>query len=177
MSRVGYTPIAIPEGVRIEIKDREVVVEGPEGTLKRDIHPCISLNVSGDKLMVSRSEETRLAKALHGLTRTLINNMVIGVTQGFSKNLEINGVGYRAALSGDKMTIQLGYSHPITYESPEGIKLELPDPIHIKVWGIDKELVGKVAAKIRSFRPPDPYKVKGIKYEGEYIRRKAGKSA
>ncbi|HAV43107.1 TPA: 50S ribosomal protein L6 [bacterium] len=177
MSRVGCSPIQVPEGVKVEIKEGEVVVEGPKGKSVRSIPSGINIEVAGDKIFVTKSEETRSSRAFHGLTRSLINNMVIGVTQGFTKVLGISGVGYRAALSGDKITIQLGYSHPVTFEPPEGIQFELPDPTHIKVLGIDKELVGRVAEKIRSFRPPDPYKAKGIKYEGEHIRRKAGKTA
>lgn len=178
MSRVGFAPIVIPEGVKIEVdKDREVVVEGPKGKLNRSLPAGINLKISEGKILVERTKETNIMRAMHGLTRSLVNNMVIGVTEGFGKNLEISGVGYRAELKDNKMTIQLGYSHPISYKPPEGIKLELQNPTHMKVWGIDKELVGRVAAKIRSFRPPDCYKAKGVKYEGEHIRRKAGKTA
>lgn len=177
MSRVGYAPILIPEGVKIEVgKDREVVVEGPKGRLTFSIPPSINLNISSGKITLERTEESKSVKSLHGLTRSLVNNMVIGVTNGFSRNLEISGVGYRAELKDDRLTIHLGYSHPIIFKAPDGIKLELQDPTHIKVWGIDKELVGRVATRIRSFRPPDCYKAKGVRYEGEYIRRKAGKA-
>lgn len=177
MSRVGRTPIAIPDGVKIEVnEDRVVVVDGPKGKLNRSLPEGIDLEISNGRILVKRTRDTRTMRSLHGLTRSLLNNMVIGVTEGFSKDLEISGVGYRAELKGNKIIIQLGYSHPVSYQPPEGIKLSLQSPTHINVWGIDKELVGRVAAKIRSFRPPDCYSLKGIKYRGEYIRRKAGKT-
>lgn len=175
VSRIGRKPIEIPEGVRVEIKDNRVEVEGPKGRLSRSIHPSMKVGVNNGKLVVSRSSDSKFHKSLHGLTRSLLANMVEGVTQGFQRVLEINGVGYRADLQGRALTLQLGYSHPVAFIPPEGVDLEVDRPTRVIVRGIDKQLVGQVAAKIRSFRPPDPYKEKGIKYEGEVIRRKAGK--
>lgn len=176
MSRIGFAPIVVPFGVKVEVKDdKELIIEGPKGRLRYIIPQSITVSLSKDKVTFGRTKETRSVKSLHGLTRSLVNNMVIGVTEGFSKDLEISGVGYRAELKDGKLILHLGYSHPIIFEVPDGIELSLKDPTHIKVSGIDKELVGRVAASLRSLRPPDSYKAKGIRYEGEYIRRKAGK--
>lgn len=176
MSRIGRQPIEIPEGVRIEIKDGWIGVEGPKGKLSRPIPHGIKVAVEDNMIVVSRTSENKLYKSLHGLTRSLVANMVEGVTRGFQRTLEISGVGYRADLQGEALTLQLGYSHPIIFVPPEGIELKVDRPTRVVVRGIDKQLVGQVAAKIRSFRPPDPYKAKGIKYEDEIVRRKAGKA-
>lgn len=177
MSRVGKRPIPLPEGVEVAVEKAKVVVKGPKGTLEREIHPAIKVTKEDGQLNVQRPNDTKLYKSLHGLYRTLVNNMVEGVTKGFEKKLEIVGVGYKAELKNGRLVLQLGYSHPIVFVPPEGITLTVPGPTNITISGIDKELVGRVAAKIRSFRPPEPYKGKGIKYENEYIRRKAGKTA
>lgn len=158
-------------------KDGTVTVRGPKGELSARIHPDIKVDVKGEEVLVSRSQDDNDHKALHGLWRALIQTMVVGVTEGYSKKLEIVGVGYRAEMKGQKLQLQVGYSHPIVFGPPKGIKIEAPTQTNITISGIDKQLVGMVAAKIRSFRPPEPYKGKGIKYEGEYIRRKAGKAA
>ncbi len=177
MSRIGNAPISIPSGVIVTIADgNKVSVKGPKGELSREIHPDMKITVEGDTLTVARPSENKLHKSLHGLSRTLINNMVVGVTEGFSKNLEINGVGYRAQLQGKNLNLSLGFSHPVVVEPPTGITFACPSATQITVSGIDKELVGAMAAKIRSYREPEPYKGKGIKYEGEHIRRKVGKA-
>lgn len=177
MSRIGRKPISIPKGVSITTTDRLVTVKGPKGELKATLHPAIGVEINDSEVLVTRRSDEKEHKALHGLWRALIQNMVTGVTEGFTKKLEIVGVGYRAEMKGKKLQLQLGYSHPIVFGPPEGIKVEAPTQTNIVVSGIDKHLVGLVAAKIRSLRPPEPYKGKGIKYEGEYIRRKAGKAA
>lgn len=177
MSRIGRTPIAIPQGVTITIAEgNHVAVKGPKGELSRDIHPDMILELDGSELQVKRPSEGKMHRSLHGLSRTLINNMVIGVTVGFSKTLEIAGVGYRAAKSGTKLNLTLGFSHPVEVEQPQGITIDVPAPNKIVVSGIDKEVVGALAAKIRGYREPEPYKGKGIKYAGEVVRRKAGKA-
>ena len=177
MSRIGRLPVAIPAGVTVEVAENNVVtVKGPKGTLTRELPVEMEIKVEGEEVTVTRPSDLKRMKALHGLTRTLINNMVVGVTQGFVRNLEINGVGYRAAQAGKNLNLSLGFSHPVVVEPPVGIKLEAPAPNKIVVSGIDKEAVGAMAAKIRSYREPEPYKGKGIKYEGEHIRRKAGKT-
>ncbi len=177
MSRIGRLPIAIPAGVSVSVTDDNVItVKGAKETLTRALHPDMKIEVEGDTITVVRPSDNKVHRSLHGLTRTLINNMVIGVTTGFTKALEINGVGYRAAMKGKVLTLTLGYSHPVEYEAEEGITLEVPQPNQILVKGANKERVGAVAAKIRSFRAPEPYKGKGIKYADEYIRRKEGKS-
>jgi large subunit ribosomal protein L6 len=162
--------------VEVTIEGRHLTVTGPKGTLSRTLHPDISVTREDGTIVVTRPTEQKTHKQLHGLTRTLVNNMVIGVTDGYRKGLEISGVGYRAALSGRKLTLNLGYSHPIEIEPPEGISFELENPTRLAVIGIDKELVGQVAAKVRSTRKPEPYKGKGVRYAGEQVRRKAGKA-
>jgi large subunit ribosomal protein L6 len=176
MSRIGRLPIAVPSGVDVTIDGRTVTVKGPKGTLSRALHPDITVSREDASIVVTRPTEQKTHKQLHGLTRTLVNNMVVGVTDGYRKGLEITGVGYRAALSGRKLQLNLGYSHQIEIDPPEGISFELENPTRLAVVGIDKELVGQIAAKVRSTRKPEPYKGKGVKYAGEYIRRKAGKA-
>ena len=176
MSRIGRLPIAVPSGVDVTIDGRTVTVKGPKGSLTRELHPDITVAREDDRLVVTRPTEQKTHKQLHGLTRTLVNNMVVGVTDGYRKSLEITGVGYRAAKVGDKLQLNLGYSHPIEIAPPQGISFEVENPTHLAVVGIDKELVGQIAAQVRSTRKPEPYKGKGVKYAGEYIRRKAGKA-
>ena len=177
MSRIGRMPISIPSGVKVDVTaDNVITVKGAKETLTRTLHPDKKSVVENDTVTVVRPSDNKEHRSLHGLTRTLINNMVIGVTDGFTKTLEINGVGYRAAMKGKVLSLTLGYSHPVDYEAEEGITLEVPQPNQIIVKGADKERVGAVAAKIRSFRAPEPYKGKGIKYADEYIRRKEGKT-
>ena len=176
MSRIGKMPIAIPAGVTVSVAENNfVTVKGPKGTLERALSPELSIKVEGAEIIVERPNDLKRIKSLHGLTRTLINNMVVGVTEGYKKVLEINGVGYRAAKQGKKLTLNLGYSHPVEMEDPEGIETEVQDN-KIIVKGIDKEKVGQFAAEIRDKRRPEPYKGKGIKYADEVIRRKVGKT-
>ncbi|MFQ5582881.1 MAG: 50S ribosomal protein L6 [Calditrichia bacterium] len=177
MSRIGKLPIDIPAGVDIKIEGDEVFVKGPKGELSYKYNPGLTLEIEEGKMHVKRPSDERQWRALHGLTRTLINNLVVGVSAGFTKTLIIEGVGYKAEKKGDFLVLNVGYSHPIYFYPPPGITIETPQPIRIVVSGIDKVLVGEVTAKIRSFRKPEPYKGKGIRYEGEYIRRKAGKTA
>ena len=177
MSRIGRKPVPIAKGVTISAKDGVIQVKGPKGELSAALHPSIGVKIDQSEVVVTRSSDEKNVRALHGLWRALINNMVNGVTQGYSRKLEIVGVGYRAEMKGNKVQLQIGYSHPIVFGPPDGVKLETPTQTNIVISGIDRQLVGLVAAKIRSFRPPEPYKGKGIKYEGEYIRRKAGKAA
>ena len=169
-------PIAVPSGVDVSIDGRNVTVKGPKGILSRELHPEIGVARDGDSIVVTRPTEAKTHKQLHGLTRTLVNNMVVGVTEGYRKPLEITGVGYRAALVGRKLQLNLGYSHPIEIDPPEGISFELENPTRLAVVGIDKELVGQIAAQVRATRKPEPYKGKGVRYAGEQIRRKAGKA-
>jgi len=169
-------PVPVPADVEVTIDGREVTVKGPRGTLSRQLHPEIAVAREGDEIVVSRPSEAKTHKQLHGLTRTLVNNMVVGVTQGYRKGLEISGVGYRAALVGQKLQLNLGYSHPVEIEPPAGISFEVENPTRLAVVGIDKELVGEVAARVRASRKPEPYKGKGVRYAGEQIRRKAGKA-
>jgi large subunit ribosomal protein L6 len=176
MSRIGRLPIAVPSTVDVTIDGRRLTVKGPRGTLSRELHPDITVSRDEGNLVVTRPTEQKAHKQLHGLTRTLVNNMVVGVTDGYRKGLEITGVGYRAALSGKKLTLNLGYSHPIEIDPPEGISFEVENPTRLAVVGIDKELVGQIAATVRSTRKPEPYKGKGVRYAGEVIRRKAGKA-
>ena len=177
MSRVGRKPIPIVAGVKIQKTDHEVKVTGPKGELTTTVHKDIGVEVKDNTIVVSRSSDLKTQRSLHGLWRALLQNMIKGVTEGYSKKLELVGVGYRAEIKGKKLQLLLGYSHPILFLPPEGIKIETPAQTNILISGIDKQLVGQVAAKIRSFRLPEPYKGKGVKYEGEYIRRKAGKAA
>jgi len=176
MSRIGRLPIPVPSGVDVTIDGRQVTVKGPKGTLSRALHPDMTISREDGTLVVTRPTEQKTHKQLHGLTRTLVNNMVIGVTTGYRKALEITGVGYRAALVGRKLQLNLGYSHQIEIDPPEGITFEVENPTRLAVVGIDKELVGQIAAKVRATRKPEPYKGKGVRYAGEYIRRKAGKA-
>jgi len=176
MSRIGRLPIPVPSGVDVTIEGRQVTVKGPKGTLSRALHPDMTLSREDGTLVVTRPTEQKTHKQLHGLTRTLVNNMVVGVTDGYRKGLEITGVGYRAALNGKKLQLNLGYSHPIEIDPPAGISFEVENPTHLAVLGIDKELVGQVAARVRATRKPEPYKGKGVRYAGEQVRRKAGKA-
>jgi large subunit ribosomal protein L6 len=176
MSRVGRLPIPIPPGVEVAVADRTVRIKGPKGSLERLVHPDINVAVTDGRITVSRPTDGRYHRALHGLTRALVANMVQGVTQGYSVQLEIQGVGYRAQKQGQKLALQIGFSHPVDLDPPAGITLDAPQPNRIVVTGIDKELVGQTAAGIRALREPDPYKGKGIRYVGERVRRKAGKA-
>lgn len=177
MSRIGRAPITIPGGVDVTVAEKNVVVKGPKGQLSMDVHPNMSVELSDGILTVARPDDTGPNRSLHGLTRTLLANMVTGVTAGFQKKLEIVGVGYRASMKGKDLEILVGYSHPVTVVPPEGIEFEVPAPTQIVVKGIDKQKVGQVAAEIRSIRKPEPYKGKGIRYEGEVVQRKVGKRA
>ena len=177
MSRIGRKPVAYQREVKIEKKDGFLKVTGPKGELKASVPSSIGVEIKENEILITRSSEVKAQKALHGTWRALVQNMVKGVSEGFQKKLEIVGVGYKAEVKGKKIQLALGYSHPILFEPPTGIKIEVPQPTGIMISGIDKQLVGQVAAKLRSFRPPEPYKGKGVKYEGEYIRRKAGKAA
>ena len=176
MSRIGRLPIAVPSGVEVTISGAFVSVTGPRGTLERSLPPAINVALENGTISVTRPTDTTQHKALHGLTRTLVANMVTGVSVGFTRQLELVGVGYRATKQGNDLVLNLGYSHPIRYTPPEGITIDVPAPTQITVTGASKEVVGAVAAKIRSFRKPEPYKGKGVLYRGEKLRRKAGKS-
>ncbi len=176
MSRVGKQPISIPAGVEVKIHGGEVTVKGPKGILSCSVHPDMSVEINQGVLTVSRPTDNKVHRSFHGLTRTLIANMVQGTSEGFRKNLEIVGVGYRAQAAEDKLILNLGYSHPIEFRAPEGISFSVEGTNKIAISGIDRELVGKTSAEIRSLRPPDHYKGKGVRYAGEYVRLKAGKS-
>lgn len=176
MSRIGKLPVAIPAGVKVSLDGTKITVQGPKGSLEQELHERMNIAVETDQILVTRPSDGKEDTALHGLTRALINNMVVGVTTGFQKDLEINGVGYRAEISGKVLTLNLGYSHPVVYELPEGVSVEVEKQTKLSVKGIDKQLVGSAAAKIRSFREPEPFKGKGIKYADERIVRKAGKA-
>jgi large subunit ribosomal protein L6 len=176
MSRIGRMPVTVPSSVEVTIDGRHLTVTGPKGTLSRDLHPDITVSREDGQLVVTRPTEQKTHKQLHGLTRTLVNNMVVGVTDGYRKGLEITGVGYRASKNGEKLQLNLGYSHPIEIDPPQGISFEVENPTRLAVIGIDKELVGQVAARVRATRKPEPYKGKGVRYAGEVIRRKAGKA-
>ena len=177
MSRLGKLPISVPGGVTITVDDgNTVTVKGPKGTLTEKISPDMMIEQDNGVLHVKRPSDDKQHRALHGLTRSLIHNMVVGVTEGFAKNLEIEGVGYRAQLQGSKLVLNMGYSHPVEFEAPEGISFEVPAPNRITVKGISKQQVGQMAADIRAVREPEPYKGKGIRYAGEYVRRKEGKT-
>jgi len=177
MSRIGKMPITVPAGVTVTIDGQSVTAKGPKGELSRTFRPFVTISQDGDTITVDRIDDSRDAKAQHGLVRTLIANMIEGVSTGFSKKLQLIGVGYRAALKGKNLEMQLGYSHPVIVECPDGITFECPQPTEIIVSGPSKEQVGQVAADIRKWRKPEPYKGKGIRYEGEYVRRKLGKAA
>ena len=177
MSRIGKQPMPDPAGVEVKIDGSTVSVKGPKGELTREFEPILGIGLEEGEIVVSRPDETREARSLHGLTRTLINNMVVGVSEGYKKTLEIQGVGYRAALNGNKLELALGFSHPVVIEAEDGITFEVPNPNKIIVSGIDNQRVGQVAADIRKWRKPEPYKGKGIRYEGEQVRRKLGKAA
>jgi large subunit ribosomal protein L6 len=177
VSRIGRKPVTVASGVTVRLDDRSVRVKGPRGELAATVHPSISVDVHEKTVDVKRASDAKKDRALHGLWRALIQNMVVGVSQGFTRKLELVGVGYRAEMKGKTLQLLLGFSHPILFQAPEGVKIETPTQTSIVISGVDKEIVGMVAAKIRSFRPPEPYKGKGVKYEGEHIRRKAGKAA
>ena len=176
MSRIGKKPVPVPSGVTVSIDAQSVVVKGPKGELSRLLHEVVNISKDGEQVIVTRHDDSRTARARHGLSRTLIANMVEGVSKGFEKRLEIKGVGYRAAVKGKTLTMSLGYSHPVEFEPPAGIDFKVESNTNVIVTGIDKELVGTVAAKIRDARPPEPYKGKGVRYLGEMVRRKAGKA-
>lgn len=176
MSRIGQQPIKIPEGVKVDYRQSALVVKGPKGELKKKIRPELKVEVSQDKIKVSRKKNDRFSRSLHGLTRTLIANMVAGVTEGYGKVLKLVGTGYRVKKEGEKLVLSLGFSHPVTVEPIEGIQFEIEGDDTIKISGADKGLVGQVAAKVRQIRPPEPYKGKGIRYQGEEVRRKPGKA-
>jgi large subunit ribosomal protein L6 len=177
MSRIGRKPITVPAGVEIKIEPELVTVKGPKGELSERISRDMTVQQDGETLTVERPTDRGEHRALHGLTRSLVFNMVEGVTNGYEKSLEIQGVGYRAALKGKNLELALGYSHPVSIDAPEGIEFEVPQPTRVIVRGISKQMVGEVAANIRKQRPPEPYKGKGIRYEGEYVARKVGKRA
>ncbi len=176
MSRIGKMPITIPKEVKVELNNNNIKISGERGTLESSFHPDMQVKIEEGKIFVSRPSENKFHRSLHGLSRTLINNMVEGVSSGFEKILEIQGVGYRATLEGGKMVFQLGYSHPIEFDTPKGIEFEVEKQKIIKIKGIDKQLVGETAAKIRALRKPEPYKGKGIRYIDEVVRRKVGKT-
>jgi large subunit ribosomal protein L6 len=177
MSRIGRMPIPVTQGVTVDIKKNTVVVKGPKGELSRTFDPDIQIKLEDNQLIVQRPTDQRRHRALHGLTRALLNNMVVGVSHGFTRRLEIVGVGYRAELQGKNLVLHVGYSHPVVIEPPPGISFEVEKGYRsLTVSGVDKELVGEMAARVRRIRPPEPYKGKGIRYEGEYVRRKAGKA-
>ena len=176
MSRIGKKPVLIPKGVTVQVDGNTVAVKGTRGELRRSLHPDMKLALANDQFTVERPSEEKRHKALHGLTRTLVQNMVEGVSKGFSKTLEIQGVGYKAEAKPYGVNLIVGYSHPVKYEAPKGIKISVDNNVVVKIEGADKELVGQVAAELRSVRPPEPYKGKGIRYQGEQVRRKAGKT-
>jgi large subunit ribosomal protein L6 len=176
MSRIGKLPIPVPSGVDVKVNGQDISVKGPKGELRRTFHPLVKVDRADSTLTVVRANESQQAKAIHGLSRSLLSNMVTGVSAGYTRDLEISGTGYRATLAGKKLQLALGYSHPIEIDPPAGISFALETPQKVRVAGADKEVVGEIAAKIRALRVPDPYKAKGVKYAGEYIRRKAGKA-
>ena len=176
MSRIGKKPVVLPKGVAVEIQGNTVAVKGPKGELRRTLHPEMRVTLADSQVTVARPSEEKRHKALHGLSRTLVQNMVEGVSKGFSKTLEIQGVGYKAEAKPYGVNLIVGYSHPVKYEAPKGIKISVENNTVVKIEGADKETVGQVAAELRSVRPPEPYKGKGIRYQGEHVRRKAGKT-
>lgn len=177
MSRIGKKPIPVPAGVDVTIDGTNVTVKGPKGELSKSFYEFLTIAQEGNEIVVTRPDDSRTSRAMHGLTRALLNNMVVGVSEGFQKKLELQGVGYRVALKGKNLELALGFSHPVVVEPQDGITFEVPDNTHIVVKGIDNQQVGQVAADIRDFRPPEPYKGKGIRYEGEVVRRKLGKAS
>jgi large subunit ribosomal protein L6 len=177
MSRVGKMPIAVPDGVSVTMEGQRLAVQGPRGALSHDVHPDVRVSVTDGEIVVTRPSDAPRHRALHGLTRALLNNLVVGVTDGFSRTLEIRGTGYRAQLQGETLLLNVGYSHPVEMQPLEGASFELESPTLIHVHGIDKQVVGQQAALIRRVRPPEPYKGKGIRYRGEQVRLKAGKTA
>jgi large subunit ribosomal protein L6 len=176
MSRIGRKPVTVPKGVTLQVQGNSVAVKGPRGELRRTLHPEMQIAFDKDQFTVARPSEEKRHKALHGLTRTLVQNMVEGVSKGFSKTLEIQGVGYKAEAKPYGINLIVGFSHPVKYQAPKGIKISVDNNTVVKIEGADKELVGQVAAELRSVRPPEPYKGKGIRYQGEHVRRKAGKT-
>jgi large subunit ribosomal protein L6 len=176
MSRIGRKPVVVPKGVTVQLQGHSVAVKGPRGELRRSLHPDMQIALDKDQFTVARPTEEKRHKALHGLTRTLVQNMVEGVSKGFQKTLEIQGVGYKAEAKPYGVNLIVGYSHPVKYEAPKGIKISVENNTVVKIEGADKELVGQVAAELRAVRPPEPYKGKGIRYQGEQVRRKAGKT-
>jgi large subunit ribosomal protein L6 len=176
MSRIGKKPVTLPKGVTLQVQGSTVAVKGPRGELHRSLHPEMQIGFANDQFTVARPSDEKRHKALHGLTRTLVQNMVDGVSKGFSKTLEIQGVGYKAEAKPYGVNLIVGFSHPVKYEAPKGIKISVDNNVVVKIEGADKELVGQVAAELRSVRPPEPYKGKGIRYQGEQVRRKAGKT-
>ena len=177
MSRIGRAPITVPAGVEVNVADgNTVTVKGPKGTLTQNLHPNMTITQEGNVITVTRPNDLKENRSLHGLTRTLLNNMIVGVTEGYTKKLEVNGVGYRVTKEGNKLVMNLGFSHQVTMEEKDGITIEVPDPNHINIVGCDKQKVGQFAAEVREKRPPEPYKGKGIKYADEVIRRKVGKT-
>jgi len=176
MSRIGRKPIEIPAGVEVKLDGTTITVKGPKGTLTRELHPNMTVEVEGNTINVSRPNDNKENRSLHGLTRTLISNMVIGVNETFKKELEVNGIGYRCEVKGQELTLKIGYSHDVVMIAPEGVTVEVPNPNKIVISGPDKQKVGQFAANVREKRPPEPYKGKGIKYVDEYIRRKEGKA-
>lgn len=177
MSRIGRAPITVPAGVEVKVDGQHVAVKGPKGALEMNVAPTMKVEVEAGVIHVSRPDDAKENRSLHGLTRTLVNNMVIGVSEGFSKTLEVNGVGYRAAKEGKNLVLNVGYSHQVIMPETEDIQIEVPNPNQIIVKGIDKQKVGQFAAEVRGKRPPEPYKGKGIRYEGEHVRRKLGKAS
>ncbi len=177
MSRIGKAPITVPSGVEVTIQGGNVAVTGPKGSLDLEVPGDITVRQEGEELLVERSDDERRNRALHGLARSLVNNMVVGVSEGFTKELQIVGVGYRAAPKGSDLELQLGFSHPVIVKAPDGIEFDVPEPTRIIVSGTNKQVVGQVAADIRSYRKPEPYKGKGVRYLGEHVARKAGKAA
>ena len=176
MSRIGRAPIDLPAGVDVKIDGQHITVKGAKGTLEMDVHPNMTVTQEGNVLQVTRPNDLKENRSLHGLTRSLVHNMVVGVSEGFKKTLDVNGVGYRVAMEGKKLVMNIGFSHQVTMEAPEGIAIEVPNPNQIVISGADKQLVGQFAAEVREKRPPEPYKGKGIKYSDEVIRRKVGKT-
>lgn len=177
MSRIGKKPIDLPKGVQVSVSGRTVQVKGPKGTLVRDLHPDVTLTVEGDKVQVATRSAAGESKRFHGLTRSLVNNMVTGVSEGFTRRLKLVGVGYRAAMTGKSLNLTLGYSHPVNFEPPAGIELKVDGQTTVVVSGADKELVGRISATLRGYRPPEPYHGKGVRYEDEVIQTKVGKAA